>query len=71
MLRPKHHLYLHIISAQKSRGLFSNRQCLPSLDFTDFMKKLSKSAVENKKHFLHSQDSLLYNLSHPKENNNS
>ena len=23
MLHPKHHLYLHIISAQKSRGLFS------------------------------------------------
>ena len=26
-------------------GLFSNRLCLPGLDFTGFLKKLSKSAV--------------------------
>lgn len=35
----------HAISLRVISGLFSNRLCLPSPDFTGFLKKLSKSAV--------------------------
>jgi len=34
-------------------GLFSNRLCLPDLDFTGFLKNLSKSAVADEKYFYH------------------